>query len=305
MFDKKINLFLPGELINYSFCNSFSEINNKNKNNIILVNENTFSNIELLKASNDLGYKIVVKINETTPLYYRNTMIYGLLIDDVNLKEKYLNEINSMVLDLSKYDLFLVDFDGTIVDTMRMWYSICPDFLEYKGVKTNDDVLSLIKSLTNLEIAKLMHERYFTDLTLEDVTEQFFDFIRQQYLKQNIKSRGIELLKELNKHGNVILYSATAKSLLCVLLDLFDLYQYFSNVCSGSDLKLTKRDGTGYLEIMKMTGNYHNVLVLEDAPHAIIGASSQNLDVLALSDFSNHNSYDVILKDAKYFINIE
>ena len=90
-----------------------------------------------------------------------------------------------------------------------------------------------------------------------------------------------------------------------MLIACFTCSKNFSNVCSGSDLKLTKRDGTGYLEIMKMVGNYQNVLVLEDAPHAISGASSQNLDVLALSDFSNRNSYDIVLKDAKYFINIE
>ena len=62
-----------------------------------------------------------------------------------------INDLN----ELSKYDLFVVDFDGTVVDSMFMWRYICPNFLTYKGVNTEDDVLALVSSLTNKEIAKI------------------------------------------------------------------------------------------------------------------------------------------------------
>ena len=61
-------------------------------------------------------------------------------------------DINNLE-ELRKYDLFVVDFDGTIVDSMFMWRYICPNFLIYKNIHTEDDILSMITSLTNKEIA--------------------------------------------------------------------------------------------------------------------------------------------------------
>lgn len=213
------------------------------------------------------------------------------------IKLKNVNELNN-------YDLFVVDFDGTVVDTMTMWRYICPNFLVYKNVKTDDDVLASVSSLTNKEIALMMKERYFPNESVEEVTEQFFKYIKSQYINQKVKENAIILLEELNKIGNVILYSATAKYLVEILVDICDLRKYFSDIYSGSDLGITKRDGTGYLEVIKMCGSPERILVLEDAPHAFIGAASQGLDVLVVSDVSNINNMDEIEKYSKYFVDL-
>lgn len=214
------------------------------------------------------------------------------------MKKIQLKNIN----ELNNYDLFVVDFDGTVVDTMVMWRYICPNFLIYKGINTDDDVLALVSSLTNKEIAKMMQERYFPNQSVEEVTFDFFEYIKSQYVNQKVKENATILLEELNKIGNVILYSATAKYLVEILVDICGLRKYFSEIYSGSDLGLTKRDGTGYLEIIKMCGSPKNVLVLEDAPHAFKGAASQGLDVLVISDVSNINYMDEVEKYSKYFV---
>ena len=92
--------------------------------------------------------------------------------------------------------------------------------------------------------------------------------------------------------------------LLESLIDVCNLRPYFKEIYSGSDLGLTKRDGTGYLEVIKIFGGCDKPLILEDAPHAIIGASSQNLDVLVVSDYSNINHQDIVEQYGKYFIEL-
>ena len=215
----------------------------------------------------------------------------------IKLDLKNLNE-------LGIYDLFVVDFDGTIVDSMEMWRYICPNFLKYKNVKTEDDVLSLVSSLTNKEIAKMMQKRYFPDNSVLEVTTEFFEYIKMEYVNQKVKPGAIKLLEEINKIGKVVLYSATAKYLVETLVDICHLRPYFSEIYSGSDLGLSKRDGTGYLEIIKLCGNYQKPLILEDAPHAIIGASSQGLDVLAIKDFSNLSHPEIVESNSKYYLDL-
>ena len=209
------------------------------------------------------------------------------------------------VLDLKNYDLFIVDFDGTIVDTMKMWKYICLDFVKSLNYEVKEGFYEKISSRTNKEIAGIIRDEYLVDYTHEEVVKMFFEFIKSEYIKQDIKPNGEKLLKDLNKCGKVVLYSATAGSVLDVLLDKLNLRKYFKHIYSGSDLGFSKADGTGYLEVIKLEGGCNKPLILEDALHAIIGAKSRKLDVLAIKDFSNINVMDQVVDLADYVIDLE
>jgi beta-phosphoglucomutase-like phosphatase (HAD superfamily) len=209
------------------------------------------------------------------------------------------------VLNLNEYDLFIVDFDGTIVDTMKMWKNICLDFVRSLNITPNDDLYMKISSKTNVEIAKTIRDEYLKDHSYGEVVYMFFEYIKSEYVKQDLKSNAIKLLTDLNRIGKVVLYSATAGSVLDVLLDKLDIRKYFKHIYSGSDLGLSKADGTGYLEVIRFEGGSNKALILEDALHAIIGAKSQKLDVLAIVDYSNINLLDVVEEYADYVIDLE
>ena len=205
----------------------------------------------------------------------------------------------------NKYDLFIVDFDGTIADTMKMWKTICLDFVRSININPKEDLYMKISSKTNIEIAKIIRDEYLIDYTHEEVINMLFEFIRLEYVKQDLKPNAVNLLKDLNKFGKVVLYSATANSVLDVLLDKFDLKKYYTNIYSGSDLGFSKADGSGYLEVIKLEGGCKKALILEDALHAIEGAKKQNLDVLAIIDYSNINCLDQVKEYADYILDLE
>lgn len=205
----------------------------------------------------------------------------------------------------NKYDLFIVDFDGTIADTMKMWKTICLDFVRSININPKEDLYMKISSKTNIEIAKIIRDEYLIDYTHEEVINMLFEFIRLEYVKQDLKPNAINLLKDLNKFGKVVLYSATANSVLDVLLNKFDLKKYYTNIYSGSDLGFSKADGSGYLEVIKLEGGCKRALILEDALHAIEGAKKQNLDVLAIIDYSNINCLDQVKEYADYILDLE
>ena len=156
------------------------------------------------------------------------------------------------VLNLNEYDLFIVDFDGTIVDTMKMWKTICLDFVKSLNINPKEDLYNKISARTNIEIAGIIRDEYLKQYSYNEVENMLFDFIKSEYIKQDIKVNAVKLLEDLNKIGKVVLYSATANSVLDVLLDKFDLRKYFVNIYSGSDLQITKKDGSGYLKVMEL-----------------------------------------------------
>jgi beta-phosphoglucomutase-like phosphatase (HAD superfamily) len=213
--------------------------------------------------------------------------------------------MDGKILNFNDYDLFIVDFDGTIADTMKMWKNICLDFIRSLNINPNDNFYAKIASLTNIEIVRIIRDDYFTQYSYEVLGDMFFEFVKAEYKKQNLKPNALNLLNDLNNSGKVVLYSATAGNLLDVLLDKLGIRKYFKHVYSGSDLGLSKADGTGYLEVIKFEGGCNKALVLEDALHAIEGAKSQNLDVLAIVDYSNINHLDEVKEYADYIIDLE
>jgi beta-phosphoglucomutase-like phosphatase (HAD superfamily) len=212
--------------------------------------------------------------------------------------------MDGKILNFNDYDLFIVDFDGTIVDTMKMWKSICLDFVRSLNVEINDDLYKKIASKTNIEICHIIRDDYLVEYNYEEVANMFFEFVKAEYIKQDLKVNAIELLKDLNNSGKVVLYSATAGNLLNVLLDKIDIRKYFKSIYSGSDLGLSKENGTGYLEVIKFEGGCNRALVLEDALHAMKGAKNYNLDVLAIVDYSNINHLDEVEKYSNYIIDL-
>ena len=208
-------------------------------------------------------------------------------------------------LNLKEYDLFIVDFDGTIVDTMKMWKNICLDFIRSLKINPTNDFYTKIAVLTNIEIVRTIRDDYFMQYSYEKIGNMFFEFVKAEYKKQNLKPNAAKLLTDLNNNGKVVLYSATAGNLLDVLLDKLEIRKYFKHIYSGSDLGLSKADGSGYLEVIKLEGGCNKPLILEDALHAIEGAKSQNLDVLAIIDYSNINHLDEVEKYADYIIDLE
>lgn len=208
-------------------------------------------------------------------------------------------------LNLKNYDLFIVDFDGTVADTMKMWKNICIDFVKSLNIVPNDNFYNKISSLTNVEISKIIRDDYFPEYSYEQIKSMFYDFVESEYVKQNIKPNAYKLLTDLNECGNVVLYSATAGSLLNVLIDKLNLRPYFKHIYSGSDLGLSKADGTGYLEVIKFENGCNKALILEDALHAIMGAKQHNLDVLAIVDFSNKDHLELVEEYADYIVDLE
>ena len=82
--------------------------------------------------------------------------------------QEHLNLNNFSFLD--KYKLFIVDYDGTILNSMRMWETTLSSFLKSENVSFDVDIDELAKEQTNSESVEYMNKNYFPNLSMNSVS---------------------------------------------------------------------------------------------------------------------------------------
>ena len=204
---------------------------------------------------------------------------------------------------LKKYKLFIVDYDGTILDSMNMWKTTLSNFLKSENIIFDEDIDEVAKEQTNIESVKYINEKYFPNLSFDELSIKMYDFVRKEYVKQELKENANILLKEIKNIGKVVLFSATATELLNDSFKVNNIDNYFDFVYSASEMNTTKVDGIGFNKVLELEDiKKEDALIIEDVFHAIKGAKLQNFDVLAIYD--NQRSWNKIISVADYNLDL-
>lgn len=205
---------------------------------------------------------------------------------------------------LNKYKLFIVDYDGTILNSMSMWNTLLSNFLKDNNIKTDIDIDKMAIEQTNSESVEFMRKMFFTDLTFDELADKMYEYVRKQYVKQELKKNANKLLEELKKNGRVVLFSATDLILLKDSFEINGINKYFDYIYSASNMGTSKTDGVGFLKVLEKENiDIKDCLVVEDVYHAIKGARKQNIDTLAIYD--NQKRWDIIKELSTYNLNLE
>ena len=205
---------------------------------------------------------------------------------------------------LKNYKLFIVDYDGTLLDSMGMWSHLLSNFLKESNIKFDVDIDEIAKEQTNVEAVRYIHKNYYNNISYAELENKMYNFVRKQYVMQKLKPGAKELLEELKRNGRVVLFSATANELLDDSFKTNDINKYFDYIYSASNMDITKSGGTGFNKILELEGfNKKEALVVEDVYHAISGAKEQGFDTLAIYDNQNH--WEDIKKLSNYNLNLE
>ena len=200
---------------------------------------------------------------------------------------------------LKKYKLFIVDYDGTIIDSMPMWNRLLSSFLRDNNISFDEDIDEIAKEQTNVESVKYVHEHYLNNLSYDELENMMFEYVKKQYVLQKLKPGAKELLEAFKRNGRVVLFSATANELLDESFKTNGINKYLDYIYSASNMGITKSGGTGFNKIIEIEGfDKKDVLVIEDVYHAIVGAKSQGIDTLAIYD--NQKSWNEIIKISNY-----
>ena len=244
----------------------------------------------------------------------KNTMISGISVVSAIFKEKdiilatnnLLKEVNKLFFNPNNYKLFIVDYDGTLLNSLPMWDDIASRYVKSKNIEPEKDLDKIVKLQTNDETAVYLSKKYFNNIDPKKLIIDIDSFIEKEYLNIKINKGAKELLNNIKDKGKVVLFSATSKSLIEKSLKINNINDIFMNLYTSTNFNYTKTDGTGFLKVLETEGyKLEDTIVIEDATHAILGAKSKGFNVLSIATYKNIKDINKILNNSDYMIKME
>ncbi|MBR6287883.1 MAG: thiamine phosphate synthase [Acholeplasmatales bacterium] len=244
----------------------------------------------------------------------KNTMISGISVVSAIFKEEdivkatsnLLKEVNKLFFNSDDYKLFIVDYDGTLLNSLSMWEDIASRYVKSKGIEPELDLDKIVKLQTNDETALYLSKKYFNNINPNDLILDIDSFIEKEYLKIKINKGALELLNNIKDKGKVVLFTATSKSLIEKSLKINGVENIFEKLYTSTNFNYTKTDGTGFIKLLENEKiKLEDAIVIEDSTHAICGAKNKGFKVLTIATYKNILDIDKLLINSDYMIKME
>lgn len=185
----------------------------------------------------------------------------------------------------------IFDLDGTIIDSMPMWYSLYGHYIKEANIEPTEELLDFLRHAA-IPVAAERFSREFNLGTAKEIEDALYGHVADYYKNRaTLRPNVDKFIKSLYSRG-VKMCVATAtesghakKSLLHT-----GLLEYFDDVISCKDLGIEKNRPDIYFEALKcLDVNINEAAVFEDALHAVETAKSGGFYVVAIYEQNAEN----------------
>ena len=201
-------------------------------------------------------------------------------------------------------NIFLFDFDGTLVNSMPTYVSSMLRILDENGVAYTEDI---VKTITPLGLSKTAD--YFISLGIPKTKDQLLQIMGEYMLDAYLyripaKPHVVETLHQLKASGaklNVL--TASPHVTLDPCLKRLQMYDLFENVWSCEDFSTTKADPEIYkMAAERLGASVEDVLFLDDNLNADKTAKSAGMLVCGVYDDSSKDDTEEMKQVSDYYI---
>lgn len=132
----------------------------------------------------------------------------------------------------------IFDVDGTLLDSMTVWYNITNRFFIRHGLKLPDEKAAAYKEMTLEESLPQINEEFNLGMTKEQIMQEFKDMIAEEYANHiRLKPGADAYLKKLHGAGIKTAVATSGYEGLCKsafrrlgIIDYIDEYAFSSEV---------------------------------------------------------------------------
>ena len=204
-----------------------------------------------------------------------------------------------------KYNTYLFDFDGTLVDSMPLFASLMLRVLDENNVKYEKDIIKVITPLGYGGTAKYFAEHFDMQQARDEILATMHRYAYDGYAHTvPAKKNVIETLRELKRRGaELYVLTASPHSVLDVCLKRLGMFDLFSAIWSCDDFGTTKADPQIYKMAAERIGKpIEDILFLDDNYNADKTAISANMKVCGVYDKSSEEYTEEIKRVSDYYI---
>ena len=196
-------------------------------------------------------------------------------------------------INYDKIEAALFDLDGTLIDSMWMWYRIDEEFLGQFGCPVPADLQKSIEGMSFTETAEYFKKRFtFLPYSVEQLKNIWNQMAYDKYAHEvTVKPGLMDYLTFLKEKGiKTGIATSNSRELAEAALKNLGLMPYFDSIRTSCEVEHGKPAPDIYLLVAKDLGaNPANCLVFEDVPAGLIAGNSAGMYTCAVADaFSAH-----------------
>lgn len=204
-----------------------------------------------------------------------------------------------------KMKAIIFDFDGTLVDTMPIWRSLGTKYLKQLGKEPQAGLREQLSRMTMNESIQFLIDEYGLSKTNQEVAVELNEILKQKFRDLELRKHFQDVLNFFkSKEVTMCIASANEREHIEAFLDANKLHDYFEFVLTCSETNTTKNDAKIYdLSVEKLSLHKDEVIVVEDALHAIKTLKTNHYYVVGIYESNEINNIDQIkyLCDEYYY----
>ena len=182
------------------------------------------------------------------------------------------------------YKLALVDFDGTLVDSMSYWLNLPLETLKRNHIPEPEGFREYIAETPMWQVAIRLAKEYPQLVADCPLTDDWYAMMRENYMEHiQIFPEMPEVLRQFREQGmKIYIVSATRQPLLNDALEHFGLLANVDAVFSEGDVG-SKREAETYVRLSEISGvPLKEMLLVEDsltnlAAAAVLGVGTMQV----------------------------
>lgn len=204
-----------------------------------------------------------------------------------------------------KYQTYLFDFDGTLVDSMPCWSQKMINVLEKNNVAYPKDIIKIITPLGDIGAAKYFREVLNVNMSMEEMFALMDEYALPKYRDNIVLKDGVSdylvMLKKNNCSLNVL--TASPHKMLDPCLERIGIFDLFDNVWSCDDFGTTKSDTKIYKDAVKRIGAKEcETVFFDDNTGAIETAAKAGLYTVGVYDKSGEEFTECLKEISDVYI---
>ncbi len=199
----------------------------------------------------------------------------------------------------------IFDLDGTLIDSMQIWYDIDRRFLIENGVENPPrEISEKIKRMTVEQAADFFIEQFSLKCTQDYVIKRIEELVRIEYEEKiPLKSCAVELLDHLDSRGIPYgIATATYNSLAKAVLERHGIYDRMRFLLTDREYPRGKKFPDIFMGAAELLGTRPDeILVVEDSLHSVKTAVNAGFVTAAVYDESSAEDRAELEKLSDYY----
>lgn len=197
----------------------------------------------------------------------------------------------------------ILDFDGTILDSMGVWLGLAQDFLRAHGAEPRPELDTQLADCADLTAgAAWLQKEYGLKLTPEETLRGLLEMLNARYLACGLKPGAEEFLREAERRRcRLVIGTASDRKAVETILAKHGLLDVFRAILTTGETGLDKKDPAFYWRALESLGTRRtSTWLFDDAPFCLKAARSCGIHTVGVPDLffseSDFSDADRVLK---------